>query len=367
MLFTSYIPSYETLIDLGIAIGIFMLFLLFRKIFTKYVFQLMLKLSEKSPTEFFTHAFVSFEKPIRWLFVIIGINVAISYFPYIQQTHPLFIKLMRASVIAMITWGLYNLSAASSILLMGAHKRLNIEVDQILIPFLSKVIRFIIIAISFSIIAQEFDYDVNGFVAGLGLGGLAFALAAQDVLANLFGGVVIITEKPFSIGDWIMTPSVEGTVEDITFRSTKIRTFAQALVTVPNKGLASENITNWSKMGKRQIKFNLGVTYNTPKYKLEQVIKRIDELLRNHSDVDQETIMVTFDQYNQSSLDILLNFFTKITMGLEFMKVKEDINFKVMEILEEEGVSLAFPSRTIFLESVPEGVSKSKVSFEREN
>jgi len=366
-MFTEYIPSYETLISLGIAISIFMLFLLFRKIFTKYVFHLMLKLSRKSPTEFFTHAFVSFEKPIRWLFVIFGIYAAISYFPYIQQNHPIFIKLMRASVIAMITWGLYNLSAASSILLMGAHERLNMEVDKILIPFLSKAVRFIILAISFSIIAQEFDYDVNGFVAGLGLGGLAFALAAQDVLANLFGGVVIITEKPFSIGDWIMTPKVEGTVEDITFRSTKIRTFAQALVTVPNKGLASENITNWSKMGKRQIKFTLGVTYSTPKYKLERVIKRIDELLRNNNDIHQETIIVTFDQYNESSLDILLNFFTNTTAAGEFIKVKEDINFKVMEILEEEGVSLAFPSRTIYLESLPEGVSKSNISFEREN
>ncbi|ODA39557.1 mechanosensitive ion channel family protein [Desulfosporosinus sp. BG] len=364
---TEYIPSYETLLNLGIAIGIFMLFLLFRKIFTKYVFQLMLKLGEKSPTEFLTHVFVSFEKPIRWLFVIIGINIAIGYFPYIEQSHPLFLKLMRASVIAMITWGLYNLSAASSMVLMGVNKRLNIEVDQILIPFLSKALRVIIIAISFSIIAQEFDYDVNGFVAGLGLGGLAFALAAQDVIANLFGGVVIITEKPFSIGDWIMTPSVEGIVEDITFRSTNIRTFAQALVTVPNKRLASENITNWSKMGKRQIKFNLGVTYNTPRFKLEHVIKRIDELLRNHNGVHQETIMVKFDQYNESSLDILLNFFTEITAYEEFMKVKEDINFKVMEILEEEGVSLAFPSRTIYLESLPEGVSKSNISFEREN
>ncbi|MFP3359363.1 mechanosensitive ion channel family protein, partial [Planococcus sp. SIMBA_143] len=125
----------------------------------------------------------------------------------------------------------------------------NVKIDHILIPFFSKALRLIIVAIGISVIAQEFEYDINGFVAGLGIGGLAFALAAKDALANLFGGIIIITEKPFTIGDWIKTPSVEGTIEDISFRSTKVRTFAQALVTVPNATLSNEAITNWSKMG----------------------------------------------------------------------------------------------------------------------
>src|SRR5699024_8380039 len=106
-------------------------------------------------------------------------------------------------------------------------KRFNanskVKIDDILVPFLSKGIRFIIIALSISVIAEEFDYDVNGFVAGLGLGGLAFALAAKDMIANLFGGVVIVTEKPFNVCDLILTPYVEGTVDDITFRSTTVR------------------------------------------------------------------------------------------------------------------------------------------------
>src|SRR5690606_15315239 len=103
----------------------------------------------------------------------------------------------------------------------------------------------IIMAIGAAIIADEFGYNINGFVAGLGLGGLAISLAAKDALANLFGGIIIITEKPFTIGQWIQTPSVEGIVEGISFRSTKIRTFAQAIVTVPNNTLANEPITNW--------------------------------------------------------------------------------------------------------------------------
>lgn len=347
--------SYNDLADIGISIGILFLFLLFRKIFAKYIFQLILKLSKKSPTEFFSRLFLSFELPLRWLFLVIGVYVAVGYFPYLEQSNLLFLKIIRSSIIVLISWGLYNLSSSSSILFMKINERWNVDIDKILIPFLSKAIRFIIIAISFSIVAQEFGYNVSGFVAGLGLGGLAFALAAKDVLGNLFGGVVIITEKPFSIGDWIQTPSVEGTVEDITFRSTKVRTFAQAVVVVPNATLANESITNWSKMGKRRITFNLGVTYDTPKDKLETVITRIDDMLKNHDAIHQETIFVTFDKYNDSSLDIFLYFFTKTTVWETFLKVKQEINFNIMEILDEEGVSVAFPSRTLYVESQTDG------------
>ncbi|MEG6520953.1 mechanosensitive ion channel family protein [Desulfotomaculum sp. 1211_IL3151] len=358
---------HENLESLGISIGILLLFLLFRKLFTKYVFRLILFISKKTPTDFFSHLCLSFEHPFRWLFIIIGIYVSAGYFPYIEQTNPIFLKIIRSSVIVIVAWGLYNLSSRSSILFNKINERMNIEIDQILIPFISKAIRFIIIAISFSIIAQEFDYDVNGFVAGLGLGGLAFALAAKDAIGNLFGGVVIITEKPFSIGDWIMTPSVEGTVEDITFRSTKVRTFAQAVVTVPNATLANENITNWSKMGKRRITFNLRVTYDTPKAKLEKTVSQIKNVLKNHPAIHPDTIFVTFDSFNENSLDIFLYFFTKTTVWEEFLKVKEEINFIIMQVFEEAGVSMAYPSRTIYFRSQPEALSKVEVVFEREN
>ncbi|AHF06278.1 mechanosensitive ion channel family protein [Desulfitobacterium metallireducens] len=346
-----YITSYETLKNLGISIGIFLLFLFFKKIFIKDIFELILKLSKKTPTDFLSYVCLAFEHPARWLFVIIGLYVALGYFPFINQSDPIILKLIRSSIIALISWGLFNLSSVSSHIFTKLNERFDLKIDQILIPFLSKALQAIIIAISISIIAKEFDYDVNGFVAGLGLGGLAFALAAKDALANLFGGIVIISEKPFSIGDWIMTPSVDGTVEDINFRSTKVRTSAQALVTVPNATLANQAITNWSKMGKRQISFRLGVTYDTPKNKLERIVRKINDLLKNHEDIHPETIIVAFDQYNESSLDIFLNFFTKTTVYEEYLRVKEDINFKIMEIIEEEEVSLAFPSRTLYFDS----------------
>jgi MscS family membrane protein len=356
--------DYDMLKNVGISIGILVLFILFRKLFTKYVFQLILKLSRKTPTDFFTQICLSFERPLGWGFIILGLYLAMDYFPFIEQHNALFLKFLRSMVIVLITWGLFNLSSPSTGILVSVNQKMNNKIDLILLPFISRTVRVILIAISISIIGQEFDYDVNGLVAGLGLGGLAFALAAKEAVGNLIGGIVIVTEKPFSIGEWILTPSVEGTVEDINFRSTKIRTFSQALVTVPNSTLANEPITNWSRMGKRRITFHLGLNYQTSKEQIKRVVQRIEQMLRTHEEIHPDTIMVAFDQYNDSSLDILLYFFTNTTVWAEHVKIKHEINIEIMGILEEEGVEVAFPSRTIYVSPQSSELFQTMGSFD---
>ncbi|WHX98147.1 mechanosensitive ion channel family protein [Neobacillus sp. DY30] len=356
--------DYEMWKNIGISIGILLLFILFRNLFTKYVFRLILKLAGKTPTDFFTKIFLAFERPLGWGFIILGLYLAMDYFPFIEQHNALFLKFLRSMVIVLITWGLFNLSSPTKGILISVNEKINNKIDQILLPFISRTIRVILIAISISIIGQEFDYDVNGLVAGLGLGGLAFALAAKEAVGNLIGGIVIVTEKPFSIGEWILTPSVEGTVEDINFRSTKIRTFSQALVTVPNSTLANEPITNWSRMGKRRITFHLGLNYQTSKEQIERVVSRIENMLRTHQDIHPDTIMVAFDHYNDSSLDILLYFFTNTTVWGEHVKIKHEINLAIMGILEEEGVEVAFPSRTIYVSPQSSELFQTMGSYE---
>ncbi len=343
--------SYEVLTNFGITIGIFILFMIFRKIFSKYVFKLLLWVVKKAPSDFFSQVMLAFEKPIQWMFLIWGIYLSADYLPYFNETSPLFLRLIRSAVIVLIGWGLMKLSSASSVFFKSLNNKYSMEIDEILIPFISKALKVVIFAICFSIIAQEFGYNISGFVAGLGIGGLAISLAAKDALGNLVGGVVIITERPFSIGDWIMTPSVEGTVEDITFRSTKVRTFAQALVIVPNSTLANENITNWSKMGKRQISFNLKIAYDTPRAKLEDVVKQIKYLLNQHEEIHPETIFATFDKYSENGYDVFLYFFTKTTVWGEFLRIKEEINFEIMKILENEGVAIAVPARKLYADT----------------
>jgi MscS family membrane protein len=342
--------SYEYLLDFAILLAILVLFFFLRKYITKYMFMILLKIGGKKLNGFFNQLHASFSLPMQGLILIAGVYFAVGYFPFLEQSNNLLIHVLKSGVIFMIGWGLYNLSSSSSVLFSKINKKYHMNIDEILIPLFSRTLRIIIIAISFSIIAQEFGYDVNGFVAGLGIGGLAFALAAKDALANMFGGIIIITEKPFTIGDWVLTPSVEGTIEDISFRSTKVRTFAQALVTVPNATLSNEPITNWSKMGKWQMTFNLTLTYDTPREKIEIVVRQVEYLLKNHSEIHPETIFVNFDEYKENGIEIFLYFFTKTTDWGYYLKVREEINLHIYELLESENIRIALPSRRIIME-----------------
>ena len=182
--------------------------------------------------------------------------------------------------------------------------------------FILKSIRFFILMLAFIAVLQEWGYNVSGFLASLGLVGMAFALAAKDTAANLFGSLVIFTDKPFKIGDWVKTPEVEGTIESVGIRSTKVRTFAQALVSVPNGVLANSAILNWSKMGKRRVKTTIGVTYDTSGDTLEQIINDIKEMLKNHPDIHQDTIHIYFSAFGDSSLNIFCYYLQKVQTGV---------------------------------------------------
>lgn len=336
---------------LAVAAGIFLLALLVRGLFTRVIFNLFLKLSSKTSTDVDNEILLAFKKPLKTFFVFLGLFLALRYLPLTDNQDASVTSLFRASAIGLLAWGFYNLSSPGSALFRPLLRKINLENDRVLLPFLAKILRFIIIALAISIIVDDWGFNVSGLVAGLGLGGLAVALAAQDAIGNIFGGIIIIVDKPFTVGDWIQTPSVEGTVEEVNFRSSKIRTFSHALVTIPNSVLANEAITNWTRMGKRRITFNLGVAYTTPKHKLENCVRRIRELLENHPGIHKETIFVRFDSFNESSLDIFLYFFTVTTNWGEYLAVKEEINFKILEILEQEQVSIAFPSRILYFEN----------------
>lgn len=342
------ILSADTLRYITVSLLIFIFFLLLRGLFTKYLFQWLLRLTNRTSNHLDRQVLLAFEKPLRALFVLAGFYFALHYLPLTLNQDQLILKITRSAVVILVGWGFYDLAGTESVISNELKNKLKL--DSILIPFFSKVIRFIIVALIILVVAEEWNYDVDGFIAGLGLGGLAFALAAKDLLANIFGGIVIIIEKPFSIGEWIKTPSTEGTVEDITFRSTKVRAFDQAVITVPNSTLANEPITNYTRMGKRRISFHLGIAYNTPVEKLQTCIKNIKQMLTDHPDIHPETVMVNFENFNESSLDVLIYCFTNTTNWDEHLAVRQNINFRIINILEEQGVSRAFPSRSIYLE-----------------
>lgn len=323
--------------------------MLLRKVFTRYIFTWLQKLSNRTNYTLDDKILSASEKPIQALFLVLGLYLALLYLPLSAALDLVFSRVFRSVLVILIAWVFYDLCGSNSLLSDELKEKLNM--DNMLTNFFSNVARFLIIALALVIIAQEWNYDVNGFIAGLGLGGLAFALAAKDALANVFGGIVIIMEKPFVIGDWIAIPGVEGVVEDISFRSTKIRAFSHASITIPNSTLANEAITNYSRMGKRRISFNLGLTYDTPGSKVEECVRLIKQMLVEHPGIHPETILVSFDLFNESSLDIFIYCFTNTTTWSEYLEVRQDVNLKIMAILEDEGISIAFPSRSIYLEN----------------
>jgi len=344
--------NHKTIHDAAVVFLLLLVFVVLNRVFGRYVVAVLLKVTNHTDSEFDDKVIKAFEKPIRFLLIFTGLYLALRYLPLSVNADIFINRLFRSLLIVCLGWGIYELAGTNSVLSDEFKEKL--KMDNILISFFSKVIRFVIIAITFVLVANEWNYDINGFVAGLGLGGLAFALAAKDMLANIFGGIVIIMEKPFSIGDWIITPSVEGVVEDISFRSTRIREPSQALVTVPNSTLASENIRNMSKMQKRRLDFYIGLSYSTPPEKIRACVDNIDAMLRNHPEIHQETIIVNFEKYSESSLDVLVHCFTNTTVRAEYLKVRQDVNFKIMEILAQEGVEIAFPSRSVYLNILTE-------------
>ena len=294
------------------------------------------------------------KKPLKLIFIS-----TVMFFAFITQKnlmadYPLLlsfvIKMYRLTIILCIIYFIY----AAVPVIMSAFNRLkhpdSILLDDTLLIFFAKIIKAVIVIIAVLIVLGEFGVNINGLITGVGLGGLTFALAAQDTASNIFGGLVIISDKPFAVGDWIQTASIEGTVEDISFRSTRIRTFDDALLVVPNSTLSSASITNWSKMNKRKVKFNIGLTYNTAPSQVKNIIADIETFLNSHKDIVSDTPLVKLDEFGSSSLNIIVMFFTSQTSLAELKRVREEINYEILDVVHRHESSFAFPSTSVYME-----------------
>ena len=262
-------------------------------------------------------------------------------------------KIYRSALIIIFFKALYNLSGNQQGRLDQLFERLNFGFDPILNNIISDFFRILIVVLGFLTLISEWGYDISGPIAGLGLGGLALAMASKDSLANIFGGFVILTDKPFGIGDLVQAAGVEGTVEKVSFRSTRIRTIEQALVHIPNSNLTNVAITNFSRRGKRRASFTIGLTYAAQKQQVLDFMSLMKESLANNPALSQEPgdILVIFSDYGESSLNINVIFFTLATDFRTHSAIKEKVNLTIMDIVEKTGVSLAFPSRSVYLQA----------------
>ncbi len=238
-----------------------------------------------------------------------------------------------------------------SISLEGLKKLNNSKEDEGMSTFIIKIINVIIYIIAAFIAILELGYDLSGLVTGLGIGSVVITLAAQNIAKDILGGIVIFTDKPFKVGDWIQFENYEGTVEDITFRSTRIRTFENSIVNIPNATISNSSIINCSRIEKRRYKINLTLEIDTKLSTVKLVEEKIKAMLKEKENVMDDSVIVKFDKITDNGINLLIYAFTDSVDYESFLKEKEDINYKIMQILENEKVELAYDTKTIHLKN----------------
>lgn len=226
------------------------------------------------------------------------------------------------------------------------------RLDEVTVEALSKIIKLIAFVLTILFFLSAFGVSLTGLLAFGGMGGIAIGFAAKDLLGNVFGGLMLYMDKPFTVGDWIRSPDkeIEGTVEKIGWRMTVVRTFDKRPLYIPNGIFANISIENPSRMTNRRIKETIGIRYADIK-QMHNITEAVKAMLRAHSEIDtNQTMIVNFDTFGPSSLDFFIYTFTKTTNWVLFHEIKEDVLLKVAEVIEAHGADIAFPSRTVYIE-----------------
>jgi len=350
-----------------LSIIVLFVFLLFTKRLEKFLFSFAKKTKTKTDDEILE----KLDEPIGYLLKVIGFNIAISILKLHSNYSVLSKQIIQTLYIIGAGWILFILIDMFS---TNIAKKIKVtkKIRSAMLNFVIKFLKTVVIIVAILTILSSWNYDISAFITSLGIGGLAFALAAKDTIANLFGSMVILWDKPFEYGDWIEAGEIEGTVAEIGLRSTQIRTFSNALVSIPNAKIANEVITNWSKreIGRR-IKFHIGVTYNSKQEDIKNAIKEIKEMLINHPEIakdikedtnalystkeklgKKDTLIVNLDNFSASSIDILIYCFTYTTDWLKWLEIKEDVMFRIMNIIEKNHLEFAYPTQSLYIQDL---------------
>ena len=297
----------------------------------------------------------AFYRPLKVFISVLGFYIAICFLktPLNLSTTIMDIVNKIFAIISIIIFarGLAQSFVPGSYLVYKMVKATERQEVDTSFNFLLKIIRFFIYAVAVFLIITELGINLNGLIAGFGITGLIVTLAAQDTAKNLFGGLVIFLDKPFVVGDWIQFGDYEGTVEDITFRSTRIRTFENSVVNVPNSVLSNTSINNWSRMEKRRFKCTLCLEIATPLERVHKLTDRIQEMLIKHDDIIDESVIVKFDSISDNGIDLLVYSYTNSIDYASFLEEKEKINYMLMKLLEEENVQLAYDTKTVYVKN----------------
>jgi MscS family membrane protein len=322
-----------------------------RFIFIFIVERYLTKLTSRTQTDVDDILIKKIKAPIGNIIFFIGMYFAIMFLrlprdPY--DWHKLSYNIIDTFIVLMVLWALLRIIELICYLLTESWKRHAItQYDQAL-PFLRDLTKILVVigAVIAAVIA--WDKDPTALLAGLGIGGLAIGFAAKDTISNIFGSVTIFADKPFDVGDWVIIDKNEGIVEEVGFRTTRVRTFDKTLITIPNSIIANTAVENFSKRPRRRVVQKLGVLYETPIEKIQTAVESIRKILIDHGNVEQEPLLVYFDEFGDSALIIFLYYFTTTANWGEYLEIKQDVNLKIMKLFEDMSIEFAYPTRTLW-------------------
>ena len=279
----------------------------------------------------------AFYNPLKVFFSILGVYLAVVFL-----NRSLNISNEIMDVVTKIFWIVSTISFSKALaesftikssLIAKYVKATEKDINIGMLSFSLKIIRIIIYVIALFIILMILNIDIGGLLAGLGVGGVIVTLAAQDTAKNIFGGIVIFLDRTFNVGDWIETPNYEGVVEGITFRTTRIRNFENSVVNIPNATMADTAIINWSKMEKRRYKIRLPFSFEITSEQMNMLTERIRTMLENNPETINDDILINFDTISTSGLSMLIDIFVKTTNYDDFIKMKNNVNAKILDIV----------------------------------
>ncbi len=342
-------------------LGAIVLGLLFKKLISRYLSKLLYKLIGKRNNEISVEKFNELlSKPIGFFIMLSIIYLGASHIEYPQnwnlvEANNFGIKMFVSKsysflYVLSVFWILLKVIDFAGLILFAKAEKTENKMDDQLIPFIIEIAKILTYIFAlFIIMGNVFDVNVTALATGLGIGGVALAMASKESLENLLGSFTIFFDRPFTVGDNVTVGTVTGRVEKVGFRSTRIRTFDKSIVTVPNKKMIDAELDNLGMRPVRRVKFNLGLTYDTTIEQIKAIVADIQDMINEHEKTDQEG-KVRFQEFGGSSLDILVIYYVNSPKWDDLIDVREDINYKIMEIVKKHNSDFAFPSTTVYLQ-----------------
>ena len=291
----------------------------------------------------------SLYKPLKTVVIWVGLHIAILTLGLPSNVNAICNKIFRIGAIIIIAVGIANMFSPDSKIFKKIANHKRIKGNQTLINFISKVTKGIIYVIATFLVMAELNFNLSGLIAGLGLGGVIVALAAQDIAKNLFGGMAIIVDKPFSVGDWIQTTNYSGTVEDISFRSTRLRMTDNTVVTIQNSTLSNEPVINYAKLPMRRFSTTLNLALETNSNVVENIIGKVKFALSNTDGVLPNDLNVYLQKIADDGIEIGIFFNTNIVSYYDYLSFCEQVNLLLLKVLESENVKLAYPTQKVYV------------------